>query len=194
MTRPKICDIIITEREVREMKKNTVELKGVKALDKVFTAMLKGFGISRATMGTSYAYWWQTEEITYQVVHGIEDNWFDEFVYQRFHLKIHPMVLSLLHEVGHHYTLDDVEGSLNDFCESEKERITKDMARVKSERAKKRIEWEYFNLPDEIIATHWAVAYARKHPFQVKRMTKVCEKAMKKFYKVNNVVDDCKRG
>ena len=91
------------------MKKNTVELKGVNALDKVFTAMLKGFGISKATLGQSYAYYWQTEEITYQVVHSIEDNWFDEFVYQRFHLKIHPMVLSLLHEVGHHYTLDDVE-------------------------------------------------------------------------------------
>lgn len=172
------------------MKKNVVELKGVNELDKVFTNMLKGFGISRVVLGQSYAYYWQSEEISYQVVHKTEDEWFNEFVWKRFHVKLHPMVLSLLHEVGHHYTLDDVEGSLNDFCDSEKERIEKDMGRVKGNRAKKRLEFEYFNLPDEIIATHWAVTYARKHPFMVKRMTKTCEKAIKKFYKINNVVDE----
>ena len=163
--------------------KNKVKLKGVKALDEVFSKMLKGFGITKAKMGSAYCYEWATEEISYQVVHSIEDNWFDEFVYKRFHTQIHPMVISLLHEVGHHYTLDDVNGSLNDFCESEKERLKTDMQKAKGERAKKRLEWEYFNLPDEIIATHWAVTYARKHPFQIARMTKVCEKAMKKFYK-----------
>lgn len=51
----------------------------------------------------------------------------------------------------------------------------------------KELEWEYFNLPDEIMATQWAVNWIKEHPKKTKKMYKACIKALIDFYETNNV-------
>ena len=54
----------------------------------------------------------------------------------------------------------------------------------------KALEWQYFNLPDEIMATQWAVNYAKEHPKKIKKMWKKAQSALLDFYKKNGVLDD----
>ena len=54
----------------------------------------------------------------------------------------------------------------------------------------KELEFEYFNLPDEIMATQWAVNYIKNNPERVKIMWHNIQKALKKFYKKNKVTED----
>jgi hypothetical protein len=44
-------------------------------------------------------------------------------------------------------------------------------------------------LPDEIMATQWAVAYAKKHPKIVEKMWAEMAVALMDFYRVNGVLD-----
>jgi hypothetical protein len=47
------------------------------------------------------------------------------------------------------------------------------------------LEYQYFNLPDEIMATQWAVNYAKKYPTRVQRMWEDIQDALTEFYKAN---------
>ena len=49
----------------------------------------------------------------------------------------------------------------------------------------KKLEYQYFNLPDEIIATKWAVDYMTKNKDEIKEMWKRIEKEILKFYEKN---------
>jgi hypothetical protein len=68
---------------------------------------------------------------------------------------------------------------------AEKKLIDEEMQSAETREDARRIEWKYFNLPDEILATAWAVNYARKHPKKCAKMWRKCEKALHKFYAKN---------
>ena len=121
---------------------------------------------------------------------GIEDIWFTEFIKERFNYDVrYPFVMSLLHEVGHHKNNDDVVGEVYDFCLAEKERIMYETMATDDEETAKALTWQYFNLPDEIMATAWAVNYARKHPKKIKKKWKKMRSALLDFYEKNNFKD-----
>ena len=95
-----------------------------------------------------------------------------------------------MHEIGHAKANWEIEGALQDFCLAEKERISEGMYdNADNLEVQKILEWQYFNLPDEIMATAWAVNYAKKHPKRVKKMWKQFEKAFHDFYEKNEVWD-----
>ena len=56
------------------------KLKGVEALESVFTEVFKSFGISKVELGTEFAYWYISESITFKLDYSRVDKWFDEFV------------------------------------------------------------------------------------------------------------------
>ena len=59
------------------------------------------------------------------------------------------------------------------------------MKNAETEEECKKLEWQYFNLPDEIMATQWAVNYAKKHPRIVNKIWKQMQNALVEFYKAN---------
>lgn len=168
------------------------KVKGIKKLNKAVSATLAPFGISKATCGNEYLYQFTDESVGFKITENtLEDRWFIEFVKERFSYNVrYPFIFSLLHEVGHHKANDEIEGAIYDFCTAEKERIEAALAKDNiSEKKAKKIEWQYFSLPDEIMATQWAVNYCKTHRKEVKKMWEQCQKAFYKFYKTNGISD-----
>lgn len=165
-------------------------MRGLKKLNSVITKQLKTFGISKAVCSDEFCYYYISEEITYKLTQTIEDKWFMEFIEETFgYAPTNSFIMSLLHEVGHHNTYDDVEDEDMDFSEDEKERISEEIQTADAERAKA-LEWEYFNLPDEIVATEWAVDYAVNHTKELEDMWQEILKALAEFYERNGVTND----
>ena len=168
------------------------KLKGVKNLNDSITKELKPFGITRAHLSSEYSYLYYNRNINYKITEtALEDKWFIDFVKERFNYTVrYPFVFSLLHEVGHHKANDEIEGAIYEFCTAEKTRIEKTMKNVKSEAKAKKLEWQYFNLPDEIMATQWAVNYCKQNPQKINNMWKNMKKALYEFYDANGVLND----
>ena len=167
------------------------KLKGLKKLNKAVTAEVAPFGIRKAVCHSDYAYYFDKALISFKITEGtIEDEWFKEFIKERFDYEIaFPFVISLLHEVGHHLANNEINGDLLDFCYREKNRIESEMYSADEEKSKA-LEWQYFNLPDEIMATQWAVEWAKKHPKKVRKMWQRIQKAFMGFYLKNDVEGD----
>ena len=164
------------------------KIKRVNKLNKVITKELKPFGIRKATMSNEYAYYFNDSHITYTLIETINDEWFNEFVKERFNLSdTESFVLSLLHEVGHHKANSNIDGDIYDFCMKEKKRLEKCIKKSDCTEEIKKLNWEYFNLPDEIMATQWAVNYIKRHPKKVEKMWDNIYKELLKFYKKNYV-------
>ena len=164
------------------------KVKGIKKLCKAVSAQLKPFGITAANLSTEYSYVFADGSVTFKITEGsIEDIWFNEFIEERFGYHVeNTFIMSLLHEIGHAKANWEIEGAIYDFCMKEKERIGLEMEQYADNlEMQKVIEWQYFNLPDEIMATQWAVTYAQKHPKRIKKMWKQFEKAFHSFYEKN---------
>lgn len=166
--------------------------KSIKVLNKAITKELATFGIKKAVCGDEYSYDYDTKVITFKdSENGIEDKWFTDFVKERFNYNVcYPFIISLLHEIGHNKANDDIVGEVYDFCLAEKERIMYETLATDDENEMKKLSWQYFNLPDEIMATKWAVDYARKHPKKIKKMWKKTRKALLEFYEKNGFIAD----
>ena len=166
------------------------KIKGLKKLNKAVSAELEPFGIKKAFCGTEYSFSWINESISFKITEGtIEDIWFLEFVKNRFGIEPQSFIISILHEVGHYRANDEIEGAIFDFCMTEKNRISAEMQTADEVRSKE-LEFEYFNLPDEIMATQWAVNYIKNNPEHIKIMWHNIQKALRKFYKKNEVTED----
>ena len=168
-----------------------MKLKGKNKLNKAISAELKPFGISKAELSDEYSYCFEDESIAFKITeNGMEDIFFNDFIKERFdYVCAFPFVLSLLHEVGHHKANDEIEGAIYDFCIAEKERINIAINESSDIEEIKVFEYQYFNLPDEIMATQWAVNYAKTHPKKIAEMWAKMKKALFEFYKANGVFD-----
>ena len=165
-------------------------IRGLRKLNKAVTIQLKPFGIDKAECSTEYAYYRNSERISFKLTEDtLEDRWFMEFVKERFGYNVkYPFIFSLLHEVGHHMTDDDLDDMTYDFCEGEKAYIDSEMQTATDIKTCKALEWKYFGLPDEILATTWAVDYMKSHPVKIERMWNEILVALEKFYRKNGVM------
>ena len=168
------------------------KVKGLRKLNKVISAEVAPFGISKAFYDTTgYTYYPDSEKIGYQITEGEPDEFLNDFIKERFGYTVeNQFIISLLHEIGHHKNNDDIDGDVYEFCISEKERISNELAYAKNKKERRKLNYQYFNLPDEIMATSWAVAYAKKHPRKIKKMWKNCEKGLHDFYRINLLTAD----
>lgn len=171
-----------------------VRIKGKKKLNKAILAEVAPFGIQSVKLSDEYAYYYEDESISYKLDCGaVEDEWFNEFLEERFSYECknsaESFVLSILHEVGHHKANDEIEGAILNFCNTEKERIDIEMQYADAEQSRV-LEWQYFNLPDEIMATQWAVNYAKSHPRKVKKMMERMRASLMEFYMANGLTEE----
>ena len=166
------------------------KVKGTKKLNKVIKKQLAPFGIKKVFMDTEWAYYFDEEKISYApiMIDDEQGKAFLNFIERRFGYTTEmPFMLFLLHEVGHHIANDNIVDDIAEFCEAEKERIEKELQETFREDEVMALNDEYFNLPDEIMATQWAVTYMREHPRKVAKMWNEIADRMKKFYDKNEV-------
>lgn len=164
-----------------------MKLKGKKKLVAQMDKFLRPFGV-KSCLGVDFCYYYAEELVQFTVVmteHA--DHVFYKFISEEFNYYPFDMFLfSLLHEIGHHNTLDyfdaeeitqsdavkrDIEATINDDNFDEK-------------------CMEYFYCPIEYIATEWAVNYMRRHEKELRKEWKKMLKHFRHFYKVNGVVAD----
>lgn len=165
------------------------KVKGLKKLNNAIKVALADFGINKFKMNGDWAYYPEENIITYSLLENkLEDIWFNEFVKKRFGYKVkNSFMITVLHEVGHKETLEDIYESdtVYEFCMREKKRIEKAMENAKDKKECKKLEFEYFSLPDEIIATEWAVNYAKEHEAELMTAWIAIKKALTEFYAKN---------
>ena len=164
-------------------------MKGLKKLNKAMKTAFEQFGIDRFVMNGDWAYYPENNKITYSLVENkVEDIWFNEFVKKRFGYKVkNTFIITVLHEIGHKMTLEEIYESdvVYEFCMREKQRIDNEMENVKNMKQAKKLEFDYFSLPDEIIATEWAVNYAKEHEEELAETWKAVKEALFDFYAKN---------
>lgn len=165
------------------------KLKGVKKLNKKMTKALSAFDV-KVKAGNDFAYYWAKNTITFPIMEyrSYGNDCLIEFIKDRFNFtEIDPFTAFLLHEVGHHMANDEMEGAVGQFCWDEKERIEKELAECADDdlEAKKRLHYQYYNLPEELMATQWAANYIKENPRKVGKLISDCHDAIYEFYKKN---------
>ena len=150
-----------------------------KRLNMAVTKEVKKFDIDKARLDDDFAFYYFDNVITFKLdSDDFEDKLFLDFAKERFNFTTDcPFILFLLHEIGHSMTENDIVGAVNDFCLSERQRILDAVNDNPTEEEKIKLNFEYFSLPDEILATAWAIDYMRNHKKKIKKMRERLENA-----------------
>lgn len=167
------------------------KVKGKKKLNSAILKELSPFGIISAELTGEYSYLPSEYGITFGINLPIEYEWLIDFVKDRFDYSFeYPFILLFLHEIGHHKTIQSISYGVQKFCDEEKIRIDEDINNTDDEETWKKYEFQYFSLPDEIMATQWAVNYAKKHPRKIKNMALRMSESFQEFYDKNGVSEN----
>ena len=158
-------------------------LKGINEINVLINEFLEPFDLT-AELGTDFDYCFLENKIHYALVVGdISSKLFIENAEVRFpeaHADI--FLWSLLHEIGHSETLDDLEDGVEELCMEIKRGI--------NEHTDWSIEHRhmiYFNCPDEYAATDWAGEYIITHNNELTIFWNKLQKAINNFYELNGV-------
>lgn len=150
-------------------------------IDKVLNDFLEPFEAT-AEMGDTFCYCFGSSTINYTLVEEPEEKYFLNHVFSLApDLKgYNGFLISFLHELGHHYTLDELsEDEVNESLDTKR--------RINNEYTDGRIDLqeEYFNLPDEVVATNWAIEYIRNNRKKIDEFWSKLLNVIIQFYKAN---------
>ena len=167
-----------------------MEVKNVNKLNNDLKNIFKKFNITKFyPTEDEFECVFEDRVIGYTLISNLPHNdYYIEFVKRHFHYEpIAPFMLFLFHEIGHLYTDNP---TLNGYTEKKRQKLYDLMSDpTVSNELFKSYEYEYFKLPDEIIATAWAVDYMKNHEKEVYKMWKKVYKALQSFYKVNGLLE-----
>lgn len=160
------------------------KLKGTKEINKILNKFLEPFDCI-ADIGPDFCYWSGSSRIDYTlVVSENQDKWFKEFAHSLMpELNCDIFLLSLMHELGHHETIDDIEDDeeLWRACWEVKKELNSKEERTKED------NFTYFNLPDEKMATEWGLHYMKTHPAEISELWNQLQPAILKCYQLNDI-------
>jgi hypothetical protein len=168
--------------------------KGVRKLNNAVSAILAPFGISKARYDdeNGYTYYPTNHKVTFKILEeNIGDELFIDFIKDTFDFTVpNSFIISLLHEVGHHYTLDLIDDETYNYCYDEKQRISEELSKAETYEDIKALFYQYFMLPDELEATTWAVDYAESHPRKIKIMWNKVRETIYEFCENNDIFSE----
>lgn len=167
-----------------------LELKGIDAFETILTEIASEFGVKKVIIADDCCYYHGSNVIWIKIVDDDYDKMFMEFITERFDTTINSILIGLLHEIGHHETMDDISDIVQDMCDAEKERIRDGISEADNMEEIRKLEWQYFNLPDEIMASYWAVDFIENNRRLVYLWHKRIQKAYEAFLRINNVIDE----
>lgn len=147
-------------------------------IDNILNQYLSKFEVS-VKAGTDFAYWYAEDVIEYAfVVSERMNNLFLNFAKsQGLRYNVDIFLLSLYHELGHHLSYEDLDDVDVNYSLDVKASLTDSDADCDI----------YFNLPDEIAATNWAIDYINENPEEIAGLWNQLQPAIARFYKQNNI-------
>lgn len=160
-----------------------MRIKGIRKLESKVNKFLAPFGL-KSVFGLDFAYLTENEVVQFPVFMTERvDNIFAEWLKDTFNFDVPNMfIFSLLHEVGHHYTIDDFDDKDFEKDEKRKAKISENL-----EKDYKKYSRKYFALPIEYSANEWAVNYFIENEAEVLKKGKELQKAFYHFYKRNHL-------
>lgn len=128
---------------------------------------------------SNFAYYPSSNKITYSLVVSEKGdaNFMKSVEFFNPKVKCDIFLWSILHEIGHHETIDELSDA--DLRNSEFIKFLVAGGTIPEER--------YYECPDERAATGWAVQYAESHTAILAEFWKELQKAIMRFYKLNHI-------
>lgn len=162
------------------------ELKGLELIDEIVNDFVAEFDCD-AEFGSEFLYWHDDATIQYSLIIGDKtDVIWTEYVKSTFDYSIDNIfVFSLLHEVGHHYTMDLFTNEELIAERRKIKRIEKRLNQSNSDLMDEGYYLLYFDLPMEKIATEWAVNYAKENQKALNEFWNKLQNALFNFYEMN---------
>lgn len=165
------------------------QLQGIEIITEVLNDFLAEFELT-ATPSADFYYAWEDNQIGYALaVSEFADTCYQNYVRELCpQLKCDTFLLSFLHEVGHHHTIDDFSDEEYKIQQMEKNYIN---LRLKSptltEQRKIELYNEYFELAIEKVATVWAINFIISNEDKVRKFWEKAVAAITYFYEINDI-------
>jgi hypothetical protein len=168
-------------------------LKGVNLLNNILNEFLEPFDAT-AKIGPDFCYYYTDSTIQYALcISEKADRYFTNHI-KRLAPDIHcdTFLISFLHELGHHETIDEISESDDRFSRNMKDTIddTLESPDGSDPVVEETMHDLYFNLPDEAAATAWAIDYIRTHVEEIKVFWERVQAAIMLIYELNEVEID----
>lgn len=157
-------------------------LKGAETINKIITEQLNNLGFEiEAFMDTDFYAFPSSNQIYYSlVVSERMDNLFMNFCKSlSAKLDTNIFIMSLMHEVFHIETIDELSDEEYNYSQDIKKGLTSSDEDAQI----------YFNLPDEYLATSRAIEYINSHSAEMRSLYEALLPAFRNFYQLNNVVN-----
>ena len=165
-----------------------MKLEGLHLIDIAFNHWLKKYNFTCRTNGVAEDFFWliDPDEIRWTLFLNKESltTWANLLNELGLNYDIDPFYTVFLHEVFHSETYWYISEEEIEMSEFEKLAMERDPSSYDN------IYNVYYHLPVEIEATAAAVNYINTYPERVKELVDLVGKAVRLFYKINNVVDE----
>lgn len=110
---------------------------------------------------------------------------FKEYILKTFNVNIENIfMISLLHEVGHHFTIYNFSAPELKKAHKEKEKIEKELNKADNDLTFSR----YFDINIEKVATEWAINYYLSHQARCEKFFKAFSEKLHEEYKRFGVI------
>ena len=163
------------------------KLKGLKRVNRIINEFLDQFGLT-AQLESEFSYWRDDFHIGYAlVVVDAADKYFLPFCeHIDNRVKADAFLISLMHEVGHHFTQFSFSDETWEQNNEVKEYISVALGKCPDKAAK----WNnvYFNLETEKAATAWGLNYLATHSEEVAEFWAELQPAIMRFYRKNGLL------
>lgn len=155
-------------------------------IDEIINDFVADFGCD-AELDDSFCIYPDESTIAYTLVVGeLSDIVWREYVQKTFGYAIENIfVFSLLHEIGHHFTMKNFSSKVWRKEKARERRIEARLRKSKDENLDRKFYLQYFDLPSERTATKWAVNYAKKNKDELENFWNILNKELQKFYAEN---------
>lgn len=165
-----------------------MKIKGVNKLENTINKFLAPFELT-SQLSSDFSYEFMNDKVNFSLtVAEHSSKYFQEFVHSLCdEIEADTFLISLLHEVGHAETWDDLEDEDIVYSDDMKNFIQKELAAGVSEARRRELYFEYFNLPDEIAATTWAIEYIKENAKQLVFDWENISSAIIEFFKTNDI-------
>ena len=163
------------------------KLKGLKRVNRIINEFLNQFGLT-AQLESDFSYWRDDFHIGYAlVVVNAADEYFLPFCnHVDNRVKADAFLISLMHEVAHHFTRFNFSDEEWERTDEIKEHISTQLTKNPNKAAK----WNniYFNLSVEKEATAWALNYMATHSDEIEEFWAELQPAIMRFYRKNGLL------
>ena len=163
------------------------KLKGLKRVNRIINEFLDQFGLT-AQLESEFSYWRDDFHIGYALaVVDAADKYFLPFCeHIDNRVKADAFLISLMHEVAHHFTQFNFSDEEWERTDEIKEHISIQLTKNPDKAAK----WNniYFNLSVEKAATEWALNYMATHSEEVAEFWAELQPAIMRFYRKNGLL------